>query len=144
MSRAVVYDSILEDGHLGMDDITFDADNVKVNYDGDQRPSDEMFIVLRWETQDIDLRGDDSSIRKGGRHLAIWVHMYKEFSTDFTRIDNVIDALDKLLVDIIDRPGADGRTLVMVEPEGHSRDLRDVTYETFCRSASYKVLSRKT
>ncbi|QHB37437.1 hypothetical protein SEA_LEOPARD_30 [Mycobacterium phage Leopard] len=144
MSRAVVYDAILADGQLGMDDITFDAGNVKVNYDGDQRPNDRMFIVLRWEAPDIDLRGDDSTIRKGGHHLSVWVHMYQEFSTDFTRIDKVIDALDKLLVDIIDRPGSDGRTLVMVEPEGHSRDLRDVTYETFCRSASYKVLSRAT
>ena len=144
MSRAVVYDAILADGSLDMDDVTFDADNVKVNYDGDQRPSDDMFLVIRWETPDIDLSGDDGQFQRGPRHLTIWAHMYKEFSTDFVRLDKVIDALDKLLVDIIDRPGADGRTLVMVEPEGHSRDLRDVTYETFCRSASYKVLSWKT
>ena len=144
MSRAAVFDSIIEDGQLGLDDITFDSDNVLVNYDGDQRPSDSMFIVLRWETGDVELSGDDATFQRSARHLAVWVHMFQEFSTDFVRIDTVIEELDKLLVNIINKPGADGRTLVLVEPEGHSRDLRDVTYETFCRSASYKILSRKT
>lgn len=122
----------------------FDTDNVLPNYDGDQRPSDKMFMVLRWETDDDELRGDDGTTVKTARHLAIWVHMYKEFSTDFVRIDNVLKALDNVLTNIIDRPGGDGRTVAMIEPEGKSRDLRDVTYETFCRSASYKVLSRDT
>jgi hypothetical protein len=138
MARDAVYKAILENPRFQLEG--FDYDNVLVNYDGDQRPSDKMFMVLRWE---IELRGDDV-VMKGSRHLVIWVHMYREFSTDFVRIDNLIKTLDEVLTDIIDTPGEDGRTVVMIEPEGHSRDLRDVTYETFCRSASYKVLSRVT
>lgn len=142
MARDVVLQSILNETIFT--DAGFDETNVLPAYDGDQRPSDKMFMVLRWETEDDGLRGDDGTVVKGARHLAIWVHMYKEFSTDFVRIDNVLKALDNVLTNIIDKAGADGRTVVMIEPEGKSRDLRDVTYETFCRSASYKVLSRVT
>lgn len=142
MARATVLDAILADTVLqGMG---FDATSVKPAYDGSQRPSDEMFMVLRWETNDITLRGDDSTVTKGPKHLAIWVHMYKEFSTDFVRIDNVIERLDTVLASIIDTAGADGRTVALIEPEGRSRDLRDTTYDTFCRSTSYRVIDRVT
>lgn len=144
MARAVVFEAITAAGQLGLDDIAFDSSNVLVNYDGDQRPSDKMFIVIRWETEDIDLRGDDGTFARGPRHVVIWVHMYREFSTDFNRIDTVIEGLDALLTDIINRAGSDGRTVTLIEPEGHSRDLRDDTYETFCRSTAFKVLDRPT
>lgn len=142
MARAVVLDAILADNSL--QDMGFDGNNVIPGYDGDQRPSDKMFMVLRWETGDIELRGDDSTVARGPRHLVIWVHMYKTFSTDFNRIDDVLIALDKVLSNIIDQAGADGRSVTCIEAEGHSRDLRDTTYDTFCRSASYKVLDRVT
>jgi len=70
--------------------------------------------------------------------------MYREFSTDFVRIDDVIDILDRILVEIVDAAGGDGRSVSVIEPEGHSRDLRDDGYQTICRSASYRVLSRVT
>lgn len=142
MARATVLDAIRNDSVL--QDMGFDADNIKVNYDGDQRPSDQMFMVLRWETTDVELRGDDSTMTRGPRHLVIWVHMYKEFSTDFSHIDDTLTRLDTLLTNIIDKPGADGRTVTCIDTEGWSRDLRDTTYETFCRSASYKVLDHAT
>jgi hypothetical protein len=145
MARAAVLDAITGDSVLqGMG---FHGDpnrNVLVAYDGDQRPSDDMFMVLRWETADINLRGDDSTVTKGPRHLAIWVHMYQEWSTDFVRIDNVIDRLDEVLTSIIDTAGADGRTVALIEPEGQSRDLKDTTYNTFCRSTAYRVIDRPT
>lgn len=137
MSRAAVLDRILTDQR--MIDAGFNSNNVKPNYDGDQRPDDKMFMVLRWETQDVDAR-----IQRGPRHLVIWVHMYREFSTDFVRIDDVIAALDDMLGSMIDVPGADGRSVNQIIPEGHSRDLRDEGYQTYCRSAAYSVLSRKT
>jgi hypothetical protein len=145
MSRAAVYDAITSDATLNGMGFHGDPDrSVLVAYDGDQRPNDNMFMVLRWETRDIDLRGDDSTVTKGPRHLVIWVHMYKGFSTDFNRIDKVIDQLDNVLTAIIDTPGADGRTVCVIEPEGQSRDLRDTTYDTFCRSTAYRVIDRVT
>jgi hypothetical protein len=142
VSRAVVYDAIVNEPDLIA--LGFDTDSVLVGYDGEQRPSDKMFMVLRWEQQDVTFRGDDSQIARGPWHLTIWVHMYREFSTDFVRIDDVIDILDRILVEIVDMAGGDGRSVSVIEPEGHSRDLRDDGYQTICRSASYRVLSRVT
>lgn len=137
MSRAVILSSIVADPVLRT--IGFDDDNVLANYDGDQRPSDKMFMVLRWGAKELDPR-----ILRGPKRLTIWVHMYREFSTDYVRIDEVIDRLEELLTGIIDVPGADGYTLTLVDQDGSSEDLKDDGYQTICRSVSFKVLSRKT
>lgn len=137
MSRAVVMDAIIGDSELA--GLGFDDDSVLANYDGRQRPTDKMFIVLRWEQHDWNVQ-----LQRGPRNLAIWVHMYREFSTDFTRIDDVIERLDVVLSNIIDTPGRDGRTVSQIIPVGRSRDLKDDGYQTFCRSTSYQVLSRQT
>lgn len=137
MSRAAVYDAIVSDSSLQA--LGFDTDSVLVSHDGNQRPNDKMFMVLRWEAHDIDVR-----LGRGPRHLAIWVHMYREFSTDYVRIDNVFTILDGILTNMVHVEGDDGETLTVVEAEGRSRDLKDDSYQTICRSASYKVLSRVT
>lgn len=137
MSRAVVLKAILEDTVLS--NLGFDESSVKSNYDGEQRPSDRMFMVLRWGGQDL-----DQKMMRGPRQLTIWVHVYREFSTDYVRVDTVIDRLRSVLTDIINVPGEDGYTLTLIDPESFSEDLKDDGYQTICRSASFKVLSRKT
>jgi len=137
MSRAVVYDTLLADSALQA--LGFDASSILVSYTGKQRPNDKMFMVLRWESHDIDLR-----LGRGPRNLTVWVHVYREYSTDFTRIDEVFGVIDAALLDLIHVEGADGQTLTTIEAQGRSRDLKDDTYQTICRSASYKVLSRVT
>lgn len=142
MSRAAVIDAIVNDATLA--GVGFDDTSVVPNYDAEQRPTDEMFIVLRWGTDDIALAGDDSTVKMGPRNVDIWVHMYRELSSDFNRIDSVIDRLDQVLSNIIDLPGSDGRTVSQIISKGRSRDLKDDGYQTFCRSASYQVFSRVT
>lgn len=137
MSRAVVLDAILGDSVL--QSMGFTESNVRPNFDDDQRPSDEMFMHLNWGQQNI-----DPQIRRGPRDLTIWVHMYREWSTDYARIDDVLDRLDNLLGDIVDTAGADGESVTTIDIGDKSRDLKDGGYKTLCRSASYKVLSRKT
>lgn len=137
MSRAAVIDAIINDTVLSA--LGFDASNVKSNYDGEQRPSDQMFMVLRWGALELDPR-----ILRGTKKLTIWVHVYREFSTDYVRVDNVIDRLQTVLTDMIDVPGDDGFTLTLVEPDGASEDLKDDGYQTICRAASFRVLSRRT
>jgi hypothetical protein len=137
MSRAAVIDAIIAEPRLQA--LGFDNTNVLPNYDGNQRPSDKLFMVLRWEAHDIDVR-----LGRGPRHLAIWTHMYRDFSTDFNHLDNVIDIVDDVLGSMESVAGADGYTVTQIDPEGRSRDLKDDGYQTYCRSASYRVISHIT
>jgi hypothetical protein len=141
MSRAAIYDTILADQRLI--DLGFDKSSVLVNYDGDQRPTDTMFMVLTWQNESEGLRGDDVFFVPI-KNLTIWVHMYKQFSTDFVRIDSVFDILDSILGAMIEVDGADGVTLSQAIPGTRSRDLRDDAYQTLCRSSSYRILDRVT
>lgn len=143
MSRAVVESSIINDSR--MQALGFTQDYVLVNYDGEQRPTITldtnmfMFLVIRFGPQDIDPR-----MFRGPWHFDIWVHMAQEFSSDFNRIDSVIEILDDVLTSIVDTPGADGRSVTCIDLEGRSRDLSDPVYQTFCRNTSYKMISRMT
>ena len=141
MSRAAVYDAILADQRLI--DLGFDKDSVLVNYNGDQRPTDTMFIVLTWNNEAEGIRGDDV-FNRPVKNLTIWVHMYRQFSTDFMRIDNTFDILDCILGQMIEVDGADGHTLSQAIPGTRSRDLRDDAYQTLCRSSSYRIIDRVT
>lgn len=142
MSRAAVYDALVANAQLIA--MGFDVNSILVNYDGDQRPTDEMFMVLSWGPEAVELRGDDGQTMRKTRPLDIWVHCYREFSTDFVRIDNTFKIIDGLLSSMVQVPGADGYTLTMAEFTTASRDLKDDTYQTICRSSSYKILSRVT
>jgi hypothetical protein len=141
MSRAAIYDAILADPSLTA--LGFDKDSVLVNYNGDQRPTDTMFMILTWNAETEGLRGDDI-FNIPIKNLTVWVHMYREFSTDFVRIDDVFNILDGILGQMIEVDGADGVTLSQAIPGLRSRDLRDDAYQTLCRSSSYRILDRVT
>lgn len=137
MSRAAIHAALLADSRLIA--IGIDPSSVLVNYDGDQRPNDVIFLVLRYENEDF-----IPAVQRTIRHLTIWVHMYKKYSSDFVKIDKILDIIDSVLGNMVHVPGLDGYTLTLAEPEGRSRDLRDDVYETICRSTSYRILSRQT
>jgi hypothetical protein len=141
MSRAAIYDAILADPTLVA--LGFDKTSVLVNYNGDQRPTDTMFMILTWNAETEGLRGDDVCSFPI-KNLTVWVHLYRQFSTDFTRIDGVFNTLDGILGQMIQIDGADGVTLIQAIPGLRSRDLRDDAYQTLCRSSSYRILDRVT
>lgn len=147
MSRAAVYDAILADP--GLQALGYHGEsapgkldgNFLVAYDGEQRPSDNMFMVLRWETETEELRGDDV-FKRAKTPCVFWVHMYREWSTDYGHINKTMDALDNVLLNMIHVAGDDGETVTMIDGGDRSRDLRDDGYQTLCRSVQYSVLSR--
>jgi hypothetical protein len=141
MSRAAIYDALVADPSLQA--LGFDKDSILANYNGDQRPTDTMFIVLSFENEGEGLRGDDVFFAPI-KTMTVWVHMYRSWSTDFVRIDGVFDIIDGILGAMIDVDGADGVTLSQAIPGVRSRDLRDDAYQTLCRSSSYRILDRVT
>lgn len=151
MSRAVIYDALTTDSRmvaLGFHVNTsanpeVDNANVLVNYDGEQRPSDTMFITIGWEEDDEVLRGDDNNTRKFW-NFTLYFHMYDKFSTDYMRLIALINTVDEIFEELIHVPGDDGYTLTLIETGSRSRDLKDESYETICKSANYKLLCRET
>lgn len=149
MSRAAVYDALVNSPQLqalglyGESSPGADDGTIKVAYDGEQRPSDVMFLVLRWETESPELTGDDNFTRYVSPFVC-WVHMYREFSTDYNRIKDVIKVLDDIFDNMIGVDGSDGETVTMITHAERSRDLRDDGYQTICRSVQYNCLSRPT
>lgn len=142
MSRDAIYQALLAEQRLI--DLGFDVTSILPNYDGDQRPTDTMFMVLSWGDETLGLRGNDTEITRTFRPLTIFVHMYRDWSTDFVRIDKVISIIRDILDHMIHRSGGDGYTLTLADFASASRDLRDDTYQTLCRSVSYRILSRET
>lgn len=112
------------------------------NFSGDQRPNDKgAFIVIRWGVNDqpqIPIRGP--------HHFDLWIHLPVSVSTDYVRIDSIIDRCDEIFAAVEDTdqtPGGDGWVLDYVGFQGRSQDIEDPGYETICRRASYYALSHK-
>lgn len=141
MSRAAIYDALLDDQRLI--DLGIDASSLLVNYDGDQRPNDTLFIVITWNPEDNAFSGDDV-VQRRFKNATIWFHIYREESTDFKRIDDVMDIVDDIYSNMIHVAGVDGQTVTLIETAGRSRDMRDDIYQTICRSGTYRILSRET
>lgn len=141
MARAAIYEALLADSRL--QELGIDESSLLVNYDGEQRPNDDTFIVLGWSTDEAGMRGDDRVTRRF-KNLTVWVHIYRDVSTDFGRIDSIMEILDDIILEMVHRPGSDGYTVTCAEEAGRSRDMRDDAYLTICRSVSYRILSRET
>lgn len=114
---------------------------VQAGYSYDQRPNDQgAFIVLMWRHTDF----DDSIQANAEQHLDLYVHIPVAVSTDFGRIDDILDRVDTIFAAVPDAPpivGGDGRQLNFVGFEGRSMDITDEGYQTICRYASYLTLS---
>lgn len=149
MSRDAIYQAIINDEDLN--ELGIDATTVFPNYALDQRPTDNgIFLILRWESQPyvgastLGGFGSGTGMGRGARDLTVWAHLSREESSDFTRLDAVLDRLDIILVDMEHVSGSDGYTLTCVRPTGRSSDLRDDGFDTITRNAGYKILARRT
>jgi len=140
MARDVIYSLLKSDAELA----TLGGPGFVVvpNFTGDQRPNGAgAFLVIRWG-----VTGYAREVQDNGSHrFDLWVHYPVSLSTDYVRIDDMLDRCDELFRAANDSQptGADGWTVDEIDFEGRSGDFEDSGYQTICRRASYKVLSHK-
>lgn len=149
MSRDAIYQAIVTNSDLNA--LGVNQDRVFPNYAADHRPTDSgVFLILRWEAQPflgasrLGGFGSGTGMGRGARDLTIWAHLPREESSDYTRLDDVLDIIDGAIIDLVHVPGEDGYTLTLVRPTGRSADLTDAGFDTITRNAGYKVLTRRT
>ncbi len=102
----------------------------------DTVPRKNPFILLRWE---------EETMQKGGfgrrEVLTVWVHEARESSTDFGRINEILDRVEEILMGAISVSGVDG-VLTQVTYNGRSGELNDEGYKTITRNAAFTVGAR--
>ena len=99
-------------------------------------PRKGPFIILRWE---------EETLQKGGygrrEVLTVWAHEARESSTDYGRINEILDRVEEILMGSIHVSGVDG-FLTQVTYNGRSGELNDEGYKTITRNAQFTVGSR--
>jgi hypothetical protein len=139
MSRAAVLSLLRGDATLATLGGTGFVVEAQLSYD--QRPNDAgAFIVIVWRHTDF----EDDIQANAERHFDLYVHIPMLVSTDFGRIDAILDRCDALFAAVADGDpvaGGDGLQLDYVGFEGRGMDMTDEGYETICRQASYMALS---
>ena len=145
MARAAVLDLLRNDTELAAlgSPAGWPALVIVPNFEADQRPSDGAFIVVCWRHTDF----EESIQENAERHLELYFHVPTALSTDYGRIDNMIDRVDAIFAAVEDSPagvvGGDGYRLNYMGFEGRGPDVTDPKYMTICRQAAYMALSCK-
>lgn len=137
MSRAVVYKTLAEDPQLNAMGVA----GIFPNYSLDGSPSRKKpFIIIRWEEN----TNRKFSRSRAPRIMNVHAHCPVEYSTDFGRIDRILERVKQILPPLEHVAGEDGYTLTSVQWTGDGSDFKDPGYETITRNASYEVLYRRT
>ncbi len=115
---------------------------VQPGFSYDQHPNQRgAFIVIMWRHTDF----DEDIQSNAEQHFDLYVHIPVKVSTDYGRIDSIIDRVDEIFRTATDGPvppvGGDGKQLDYIGFEGRSMDITDDKYKTICRYASYMALS---
>lgn len=111
-------------------------------YEADQRPNDAgAFLVICWRTTDFAPEIQDN----GPQHFELWAHIPLVVSTDFGRLDALLDRCDAIFKAVNEAgapvDGGDGSKLEQVGFAGRGIDFTDEGYETICKSAAYFAVS---
>ena len=146
MSRAAVFDAL--SGDTALNALGISEDTIFPNFSSDTRPvGNGAFLILRWEESTLysqTYTGMQNGLNRAPRVLTVWAHIPIEVSTDFVRIDQILDSVDEVLLPMEHVEGSDGMTVTCIRPSGKSADQKDEGYNTITRNAAYGVLSRPT
>lgn len=143
MSRGAVFSLLRADDQLAA--LGGPGFTIVAEYDADQRPNDAGgFLVICWRTTDYATEIQDNS----AQHFELWAHWPIANSTDFGRLDALLDRCDDIFkaVNEAGTPvnGGDGRQLEYVGFAGRGIDITDESYETISKSAAYFAIGSKT
>lgn len=141
MARDAVWTLLNNDAQLAA--LGGDGFKAIAQYSEDQRPEAAAFIVICWRHTDF----NEDIQANAERHFDLYVHIPVKVSTDFVRIENMIDRCDELFKAVEDSTdpvvGEDGWQLDYVGFEGRGLDFEDEGYQTICKPASYMALASK-
>lgn len=142
MSRGAVFSLLRDDDQLAA--LGGAGFVVVAEYDADQRPTDAAgFIVVCWRTTDYAAEIQDNS----AQHFELWAHWPLAKSTDFGRLDALLDRCDDIFKAVNEDgtpiDGGDGRQLEQVGFAGRGIDITDEGYQTICKSAAYFAIGSK-
>jgi hypothetical protein len=139
MSRAAVFEALVNDSVLN--GLGINENSVFHNYSLEERPiAFGPFIILRWgDTDRPPWAGVKAPVR-----LVLWAHLPLEVTTDFSRLEKILDACDNALKSVEDVSGSDGYTVTCVRATGRSGDFKDDGFQTISKNSGYEVLSRTT
>lgn len=110
-------------------------------------PKKQPFIILSWQESTIysqTYTGMSNGLDRAPRVLAVNVHIPREFSTSYTKIDKILDKVDDAITPLEHVPDGEGKTITCVRKAGRGRDLIDEGYNTITVSATYGVLTHDT
>lgn len=122
----------------GLEALGITEDEVFANYAMDHSPSrDKRFLILRWEESRF-----TPVMRKGPQRLTVWAHSPVQLSTDFIKLDKILDQVKTVLTAMEHVEGADGYVVTNIVFSGSGGDLRDPGYETITKNSGFEVLFR--
>lgn len=140
MARAAVLELLRADAQLAA--LGGTGFVVQAGFSYDQHPNPRgAFIVIMWRHTDF----DEDIQANAEQHFDLYVHIVTSASTDYGRVDAIIDRVDEIFAAAADTAvphvGGDGKRLDHIGFEGRSMDITDDKYKTICRYASYMALS---
>lgn len=143
MSRAAVFDALVNSADLNA--IGIDETSVFHNYSLEQRPIAEgPFIILRWGDSEAPVFRDAVlGDTKSAVRLVLWGNFPVEMTTDYNRLENLLDLCDDALSSLSQTDGGDGYVVTTVRCMGRGGDFKDDGFQTITKNAGYEILSRR-
>lgn len=136
MSRAAFFNALVSDPTLN--GYGFNDNTVFHNWSNEERPTNaSAFAILRWGDEGAPIWGSEPE--RGPRQVNVWVHFPAELTTDFDKVNRVLDRIDAVARELRDAPGEDNYTLSFVKVGGRSGDLVDDGFNTITRNGSYDI-----
>jgi hypothetical protein len=112
------------------------GDRIKELQSTDERPfNDGHFVIANFEEQSL-----IPTLNRGPRVVTLWVHSCDDRSRDYRPIDRILRAIDDVFSSVEHYTGSDGVRITGFRRQGRSGNLRDPSWETIARTATYSIL----